>query len=313
MRISMINSRKGFCFILNGKSGSCDPASVSEIITRIAADRGIHSTIKVWDNSSNIADLVKIALEGGADVIVAGGGDGTINAVASELVGSSAALGVLPLGTLNHFAKDLFIPLSIEDAVETVFSGESIRVDVGEVNGRIFLNNSGIGLYPNIVLHREAFQKQGRKKAIALLLAIAKKIATYRLIKVTLTVEGGRQVARTTPFIFVGNNAYEMSGFRIGSRSNLDGGRLWVCLAPEAGRFKLLISGVRAVLGLQKASDLEVVETTNLEIKTHRRLRHVAMDGEVANLKAPLNYRSLQKALFVIVPARDVLVADYIT
>ena len=86
---------------------------------------------------------------------MAAGGDGTINSVASAVVGSEKSLGVLPFGTMNHFAKDLHIPLDLEGAVNTIVAGHKTKVDVGEVNGRIFLNNSSLGLYPSIVRERQ--------------------------------------------------------------------------------------------------------------------------------------------------------------
>src|SRR5476649_731552 len=107
----------------------------------------------------------KRALARGVDAVVAGGGDGTINAVASVLAGSSVALGVLPLGTLNHFAKDLNIPLDLDQAIATIARGTTAQVDVGDVNGRIFVNNSSLGLYPHIVRARDQQQRRlGRGK-----------------------------------------------------------------------------------------------------------------------------------------------------
>jgi diacylglycerol kinase family enzyme len=121
---------------------------VSEAIERIAADHGAEAHIHHLQQGMDIAALVRTALRNGATAVVGGGGDGTISAVASELVGSDVPLGILPLGTLNHFAKTLNLPLTLEEAITNLITGETRDIDVGHVNGRVFLNNSGIGLYP---------------------------------------------------------------------------------------------------------------------------------------------------------------------
>ena len=112
------------------------------------------------EDAATIASAVQAALDAGARLVVGGGGDGTLNQVASALVahprGAQACFGVLPLGTLNHFAKDLGIPLELAEAVAVLRSGREAEVDVAEVNGRLFLNNSSIGLYPDIVRERES-------------------------------------------------------------------------------------------------------------------------------------------------------------
>ena len=299
----MSNTSLRLCFILNGKSGSCDPVTVSEAIERIAADHGAEAHVHLVREGSNIAQLVRTALKDGAQIVVAGGGDGTINAVASELVGSAVPLGVLPLGTLNHFAKALSVPLSLNEAITNVFTEEARDVDVGEVNGSVFLNNSGIGLYPRIVLDREASEKQGRAKWFASVQAATRKLKNYHLMHVALKTDSGEQIVRATPFLFIGNNKYETSGLGIGSRTRLDAGRLWISLAPEAGRLKLLVLAILAVVGRLKEPHLEVLEAADLEVKMRQRRLEVAMDGEVRVLASPLRYRSLPKALRVIVPS----------
>jgi YegS/Rv2252/BmrU family lipid kinase len=290
------------CFILNAKSGSCNVETVSQAITRIAANYDATTQIHVLREGADIGALVRSALNDGVDCVVGGGGDGTINAVASALVRSDVPLGVLPLGTLNHFAKALGVPLSLEEAVRNVFEGERRAVDVGDVNGHVFLNNSSIGLYPRIVLAREASKKKGRRKWSALMLAAIQNLRRHRLMHVVLVTDAGQHVARATPFLFIGNNKYETSGLNIGSRLRLDDGRLWVYLAPQAGRLKLLALAGFAMVGRLKEPHLEVMETTALELKTHRKRLEVALDGEVIGLKSPLRFRSIPKLLHVITP-----------
>ena len=292
------------CFILNGKSGSCHAAHGlrGNLPHHSYLRRHLCNLCPAMKAPNIGADSANSAQRRRGDCVVGGGGDGTINAVASALVGSDVPLGVLPLGTLNHFAKALGVPLSPEEAIRNVFEGERRAVDVGEVNGHIFLNNSSIGLYPRIVLAREASEKRGSRKWPAFIAATVQNIRRHRLMHVVLVTDAGRQVARATPFLFIGNNKYETSGLTLGSRTRLDGGRLWLYLAPQAGRLKLLALAGLAVIGRLKEPHLEVMETTAMELKTRRKRLEVALDGEVIELKSPLRFRSLPKALHVIVP-----------
>src|SRR3954470_15068503 len=155
-------------FILNGKSGSCHAEQASQTIERIATQYDAEAQIHILRDGANIRDRVQAALAKGADSVVGGGGDGTLNSVAAALVGSGVPLGILPLGTLNHFAKTLGVRFSLEDAIRDVFEGGIREVDVGDVNGHVFLNNASIGLYPRIVLEREASEKLGRPKWLAM-------------------------------------------------------------------------------------------------------------------------------------------------
>jgi diacylglycerol kinase family enzyme len=252
----------------------------------------------------NLAALARRAVEGNSRLVVAAGGDGTMNGVAAALIDTETALGVLPLGTLNHFAKDLNIPMEIEAAVASIFTGRVARVDVGEVNGRLFLNNSSLGLYPSIVRERENEQSKGRAKWVAFAQAVLFALRHYSPLHVNLREDDQIQGADRSPFIFVGNNRYEVSGPHIGGRATLDAGRLWVYRAPHASRIKLLRMALQALAGLRAPGDLAMFDTKEFWISTNRDRLSVATDGEVTTLTTPLHYRSRPKALNVVVPAR---------
>jgi diacylglycerol kinase family enzyme len=125
------------------------------------------------------------------------------------------------MGTLNHFAKDAGIPLDLEAAVRNLFTGQVTKVDVGEVNGRIFVNNSGVGFYPHFVRQREEQERRGHVKRVAFVLALRALVRRY--LRLRMRVHLGREEAleQVTPFLFVGNNRYQTSGLRIGTRSHL--------------------------------------------------------------------------------------------
>ncbi|MDL2338996.1 MAG: diacylglycerol kinase family protein [Pseudomonadota bacterium] len=237
-------------------------------------------------------------------MVVAGGGDGTLSAIAARLVDTGIPLGVLPLGTLNHFAKDLNIPLGLDDAVRVIVAGHSMAIDVGEVNGRIFVNNSGLGLYPDIVRHRDRQQRTlGRGKWQALAWASWSLLRRYPFVQVRLVIDGKVREWRT-PFVFVGNNEYAMEGLRIGGRCRLDEGRLCLYVAQQPGRLGLLRLALHALVGrLRQARDFDALSATELVIETRRHRLHVAADGEVWPMTTPLRYRVRPGALRVIVPA----------
>jgi diacylglycerol kinase family enzyme len=154
--------------IVNAGAGQGHDGDLASALRGKFAAVGIDADVTLAGSGEEMIGVAREALDDGIGLVVAGGGDGTMNAVASVLAGSQARFGVLPLGTLNHFAKDLNIPLALDDAIANVAHGRPVAVDVGEVNGRIFLNNSSLGLYPDIVRDREKQQRRlGRGKWLA--------------------------------------------------------------------------------------------------------------------------------------------------
>lgn len=265
----------------------------------------MQARVTLASSGDEIVAAAKAAVADGLAIVVAGGGDGTINAVASVIADSGVAFGVLPMGTLNHFAKDVGVPLDLDQAIATIASGARRPVDVGEVNDKIFLNNSSLGLYPDIVREREKQQNRlGRGKWLAALWATIGALRRYPFLSVRLSLDDGTDHARRTPFVFVGNNAYTMQGFSIGARESLNGGKLSLYVAQRPGRLALLRLGWSALCGrLAQERDFDVVSVKNLEIDTrHKRIR-VATDGEVTVMTTPLRYRIRPGALSVIVPS----------
>jgi diacylglycerol kinase family enzyme len=264
---------------------------------------GLEADVTLAGSGEEMIGVAREAVEDGVEIVVAGGGDGTMNAVASALVGSPARLGVLPLGTLNHFAKDLNIPLALDDAIATIAHGRPMAVDVGEVNGRIFLNNSSLGLYPDIVRDRVKQQRRlGRGKWLAFCWASLAALRRYPFLSLRLRVHGTEH-ARRTPFVFIGNNAYTMQGLNIGERTRLDTGQLSLYVAQRPTRFGLVRLACHALAGrLAQARDFDILLAEDLAIHTRRKLVRVATDGEVSLMAPPLNYRSRPGALTVIVP-----------
>jgi diacylglycerol kinase family enzyme len=274
------------------------------------ASCGARARVRLAREGAELAELARAAVSNGARAVVAGGGDGTVSAVASALVGTGKALGVLPLGTLNHFARDLRIPLEVSEAARNVCEGRAVLVDVGEVRGggeeaRVFVNNSGLGLYPHIVRRREKLQaRESSGKWTAFVRAALAILRRYPFLNVRLSADG-REIARRTPFVFVGNNEYEVEGARMGARERLDAGRLSLYVAHRTGRLGLLRLALRALFGrLRQAGEFDALSAEEIWVETPRPRRlYVATDGEVAVMTTPLHYRVRPKALRVIVPS----------
>jgi Sphingosine kinase and enzymes related to eukaryotic diacylglycerol kinase len=289
--------------IINDTSGVDNKEDVQTRITQVFRACGIEVRLLLARGGEELVELARRAVADNADPVVAGGGDGTINAVASVLVETHCTLGVLPFGTLNHFAKDLNIPLDLEGAVLTILEGAVARLDVGEVNGRIFLNNSGLGLYPRIVRHREKLQEQlGHGKWPAFLWAALSVLRRYPLLGVHLSTDH-HEFVRRTPFIFIGNNEYEIEGFNVGARKRLDAGQLCLYTTRRTGRVGLLRFAIRALFGkLRNEADFDQLCTKEIVIEAKRNRVHVATDGEVTVMRTPLHYRIRPGALHVLVP-----------
>jgi diacylglycerol kinase family enzyme len=288
--------------IVNASAGSPEnTAFIDQLKQSVNEDRRFR--ISIAETGPALQALAKEAVENDSRVVVAAGGDGTVNTVASSLVGTSKILGVLPTGTLNHFAKDLGLPLSLSDAIDAIARGNSTVVDVGEVNGHVFLNNSSLGLYPHIVEERDKQQRLGTGKWSAFFWAAFSVLRRYPFVDVRLTLEG-LTVERRAPFVFIGNNRYEMEGFNIGARSRLNAKELSLYTTNRISRFGLLLLGLRALFRRLR-NDSDFLEATAREIwihTRHSRLR-VALDGEVRVLTPPLHYRILPQSLRVIVPS----------
>lgn len=290
--------------IVNSSSGKgCRPEDI-EALEKTFRDAGAEATIYPARDGAEMLSIAKRVVDEGHPVVVAGGGDGTVSAVASMVAGSQSALGVLPLGTLNHFAKDLGISLTPDEAAQVIVANHQVEVDIGEVNGRTFINNSSLGLYPTMVVIREKRRRElGWSKWRALVGATLTVLRRHAMLHVRLCHDGGN-FERRTPLVFVGNNEYKREGFEAGSRERLDGGLLSIYLTRRHGRRGLLTLAMRALFGrLEPAVDFEQLNAGSVTIATKHRRPLVATDGEVTVMDAPLEYRIRPRALRVIVPA----------
>jgi diacylglycerol kinase family enzyme len=292
--------------LLNLGGGTLARGAACEADVRTALRAaGIPAEVRLTP-AERLAAAARDAVASGVELVVAGGGDGTVGAVAGALAGSDTALGVLPLGTFNHFARDLGVPAGVEAAARALATATRRRIDMAEVNGHRFLNNSALGFYPEVVRERAEPHPRTRWRKLAVSLAAAARIAgRYRLSRVTLEVDGQR-IQRRTPLLLVSNNPAEMRLLRFGSRSRLDTGRLMVYVHHGASYLALLHTLLVGLLrDVRAAGRFEQWLTPEVQIDLRRhRAVPVFLDGELLHLQPPLRYRLLPGRLLVAAPAQ---------
>ncbi len=294
--------------LLNVAAGSGETKETSEAVARVGAAfqaAGAEACVHAVE-PAGLPAAVEQAAAGDCDAVVLGGGDGTLNTGVSVLtrVGQRKPLGILPLGTFNHFAKDLGIPLDLDEAVRIVVAGGVRTVDLGEVNRDVFLNNSSIGIYPEVVEEREAIRSVvAAPKWLATARAAVDQLRRLPMVSVTLRLPE-RELRVTSPLIFVGNNRYEMNVLKIGHPVRLDAGELFLYVARDRSRIGFAALAMRALFGrLDPEKDFVSAGLPGVEVATSwRRSLKVALDGEVRRLSTPLRYRVRPQALHVLAP-----------
>ncbi|HEV8241372.1 MAG TPA: diacylglycerol kinase family protein [Thermoanaerobaculia bacterium] len=287
--------------------GTARPAEVAAALRQV----GVFADVRAVPGPQ-LPAATREAIAAGAGFVIAGGGDGTVNAVAGALAGSDAMLGVLPLGTFNHFARDLGMPVELHAAAAALASAIPKRVDLGEVNGHRFLNNSAIGYYSQVVRERAEPRIRTRLTKVMVTLAAAiRLLGKYRLSEVQLEVDG-RRLACTTPLVFVSNNPGAMHLFRFGMREQLDTGMLQVFVHRSRSRGAVLRTLLYATLRDIREDaryDHWLVPEVRIEFGRRKRPVPVHLDGELLDLMPPLHYRILPGRLNVAMPQARAAVA----
>ena len=285
----------------SGGTAKGDPEIGAKVEAAMRA-AGIAGDIELLDGAG-VASRAREAVKAGAALVIAGGGDGSISAAAGAIAGSETVLGILPLGTLNHLARDLGIPFDIGQAAAIIGKGYERHIDVAELNGRVFVNNSALGLYPLMVIDRDAQAKRlGRSKKVAMAIAAARTIVRFRHSRVTICADGNR-LRIDTPLLFIGNNDYDVALPTAGKRACLSAGKLCVLALRKKGRWGLFAVAMRALLGRTRGDDmirLDAVE--ELRVESRRSHVTVSIDGETEPLKSPLIYTIRKGALRVRAP-----------
>jgi YegS/Rv2252/BmrU family lipid kinase len=286
-----------FAIILNAGSGSKQVEEKFHLLKDAFIKESIDPEIFLAHGAAGLAESTQKAILKGYELVVAAGGDGTVSAVANEVIKAKVTLGILPLGTLNHLAKDIGIPLELEKAIKVLILGKTITIDAAQVNDRIFVNNSSIGLYANLVRFRERYQNLGQSKISAFIRALVN--LPYGFFRVLIEING-KEIDLKTPFVFIGNNEYKIEGSNIGTREKINANKLSVYVAHHVGKFGILILGWHALFGgLAEHKDFDVYNCSSVTINTEKKILNVSVDGEVISVPSPLFYKILPQILKV--------------
>ncbi len=277
--------------------------AIADKVTNALADAGLDAEVELVGGGETEVRCRAIA-ERGDPLVIVGGGDGTVGAAASALAGRETVLGILPLGTLNHFARDLDIPTDLADAARLIARAPERRVDVAEMNDRVFINNSAIGLYPLMVISRDLQQARlGRSKRLALIVASIRTLARFNHQRLALTVNEEEESRIDTPLLFVGNNDYRIDLGAAGRRDRIDEGQLSVMVMRKKTRRGLIGATIRALFGRSRPDDMvRLDQVERLRVSSRRSQLPVSLDGEVVSATPPLDYKIRKRALRVIAP-----------
>jgi len=302
--MSVFESGHPVLAVLNIHSGWNDGSACQKLLEGTMRDAGVPLQVIKVRRGTDVPAVVRDACAKGVTAVIAGGGDGTLNAVARGLQGSNVPMAIVPIGTLNHLARDLSVPIDATKAIRALPGGHEISMDLGEVNGRVFLNNSILGLYPAYSFARERREKIGLSKMRAILSAILTIFRRNPVLTLWLTVDG-REMKRRTPYILIANNEHKMEGYQLGHREQLDAGVLWVYVMKPRSRWGLVKLLASLLFGrFRRHEEFEVFPAASMRVESKRTTMGVALDGDVTRMRTPLEYRSLSKALRVIAPAQ---------
>jgi diacylglycerol kinase family enzyme len=289
----------------NRTSGSFDPLRLEALREQVEA-AGVELE-EVRPTEGDIRDRIATKLAAGQKLFIVAGGDGTIHYAAQALVGTGTTLAVLPVGTFNHLARDLHIPLEWDGAIDVALNGETREIDVGVVNGRYFLNNILLGLYPEIVTEREKLRRwYGKWRAYAR----ATRYALQRFPHVSVQIETADRLEAIKTHVFaVSVNRYDLTTLGvIAPKTSLNDGRLSVYWLPYMSKPAFIGTFARYLRGRMRPGDeLRFISTVSINVRAAQRRLRLGIDGELAEIETPLRVSIVPGGLRVKVPAERAL------
>lgn len=312
----MIDAAAPLLFVINAASGRSDAGATRLLIEAALGEAGRGGELLFSRPGELARDAKNAAAEAAArgTVLVAVGGDGTINAVAQAAHAQGCALGVVPQGTFNYFARTHGIPTEAGEAVRALLNGAVAPVQVGLVNGRVFLVNASLGLYPELLQDREAYKKRfGRSRTVAFFAMLATLLGHQSQLRIRIELAGGTREV-TTPTLFVGNNRLQLEQVGLPEAPALDEGRMAAVMAKPIGTLSMLGLLLQGALGrLGEASAVESFEFRRMVVKPRlalpRRGLKIAFDGEVTRMSAPLEFRVAPRPLYLVKPQAPAVAA----
>lgn len=258
------------------------------------------ATLRRWQEGHDLSETVDRAIADGFTTIVAAGGDGTVMGVANAMVNTDAHMAVLPLGTFNYFARGLQLPQEPEPAARAILNGHPHRISVGTVNGKVFLNNASLGIYPAILKQRESVYKKYGRRRIAAHWSVLKTFMKYRK---PLTIRLDDR-AMTTPLIFVARSAYQLERFGLPGSEQISDDDLVMFVSHADGRGALLRTTWHLVTrSVKEGRDVDILHAEDFTVETAKPSLLVAYDGEKSRMETPIRFQILKDALSIIVPS----------
>lgn len=290
--------------VVNGAAGKKDGLARQDSIRDQITPRVRVLTLHAVDKGKSIPDTARQAAQDGADIVLCLGGDGTQSAVAGALAGGTAVMGVLPGGTFNYFARELGVGDTVDEALETLFAGHVQTIDIGEVNGHIFLNNASFGVYPEILERREAiYRRWGRSRMAAYWSVLVTMLDMRAPMTMTLTLDGETRTLRT-PLAFAARSAFQLESLGLDGAEAVRDGRFALFLAKGQKPHQLVAAAFRLAFGkVASGRDFEMLIAEEIVIETRQPRRLLAFDGEKQRMNSPFRLRVHHNALSVIVPA----------
>lgn len=294
--------------VMNARSGSRDAAQTQAEIGAVfeQAGREHHFLLpgQPWQISQTAREAVGLAGTHNG-VVVAAGGDGTINAVAEAVLRSGRPFGVLPQGTFNYFARAHGIPLDTTGAASALLRASIEPAHVGLVNDRVFLVNASLGLYPELLEQREAFKKQfGRSRLVAMVSGLRTLLRERRQLRLSIEVEGEAR-SLVTPTLFISNNALQLQRLGFAEAADLASGHLAAIAVRPISSAQMLGLVLRGALGRLGEAE-QVMSTSFRRLTVHTRSRRpvkVGVDGEIRQLPSPLIFSVAPERLMLLAPA----------
>ena len=296
--------------VMNEGSGHQDAEAAREAIASVLRQAGRAHTMLLAGPGrmpEMAAQAVRRARDAGG-AVVAAGGDGTLNAVAQAVLPAGLPFGVLPQGTFNLFARAHGIPTDLREATAALLGARLQPVQAGLVNGRVFLVNASLGLYPQLLEDREATKARlGRSRWVALWAGAMTLLQAHRPLRLNIARSGQERLLRT-PTVFIGNNLGQLERLGIAAAPAVEKGQLVAIVLRPVGTLAMLglmLSGAFGRLGAD--DDVDSFAFDHLALRPApprgRALVKVAMDGEICRLRAPLAFGVSPRPLWLMVPS----------
>lgn len=297
-------------FVINAAAGQLEQAATRQTINAALQAQGRRGEL-LFTHPKALAQVAQQAAAKALaqhSAVIAVGGDGTVNTVAQAAHSLGCAMGVLPQGTFNYFARTHGISTDAPEALQTLLGCAPVPVQVGLINSHVFLVNASLGLYPELLQDREAVKTRfGRSRWVALGAACLTLLGQHRQLQLRIERGTSRRDV-TTPTLFVGNNRLQLEQVGLAQAPALDHGYLVAVMLKPIGPLAMVGLLLRGSVGnLGDASAVESFEFHRLEVTPRRHVHghpvRVAYDGEVAHMRAPLVFQVSPQALYLIKPA----------